>query len=83
MMTPVHCHLTIRKLCELDLPDDVVARLETPEALKSPFVAEDHVVKVATPLGELVLFKVKANGVPLVVTPTSDIAIALAASIAA
>lgn len=41
---------------------------------------EDHIVKVPSIFGDLVLFKIVVNGKPMVATPTPDIALAMAAA---
>lgn len=42
--------------------------------------AEDHIVRIPSPYGELILFKILVNGKPLVATPTPDIALAMVAA---
>lgn len=78
MLTPIHNHFNLRRLCQVDLAPDVVARLDRPSELKDPKKFEDHVVTVPTPHGDLVLFRVGVRGVSHVVTPTPEVALALA-----
>lgn len=79
MLTSVHFYADARRLCDVDLSSDTLAKLDKPPMLRDPFMAEDHVVHVATPHGTLTLFRVAVNGVPMIVTPTPEVAIANAA----
>lgn len=79
MLTPIHNHFNARRLCQVDLSAEVVAKLEKPPKLQDPRKPEDHIVKVATAQGEMILFRIVVNGVPLVATSTPDIALASAA----
>ena len=77
-MTSIHQHFNLRKLCDLDLSKEIEAALSRPPSLQDKKRGDPHEVRLRTTLGPLILFRVKGNGVPYVVTPTPRIAIALA-----
>lgn len=76
MRTPIHNHFNARRLCEVDLSSTVLTKLEKPPELQDPLKPEDHIVRVQTPHGEMVLFTIVVNGTPLVATATPEIVLA-------
>ena len=81
-MTSIHQHFNLRKICDLDLDAATQDALVQPPPLKDQRRGDPHEVKLKTTQGDLVLFRVKGNGVPYVVTPTPAVAMALASGAA-
>jgi len=78
MLTSVHQHFNLRKICDLDLDKQTEDALLHPRPLKDRRKGDPHVVKIETTAGPLVLFRVHGNGKPFVVTPTPAAAFSLA-----
>jgi hypothetical protein len=80
MLTAVHQHFNLRKICDLELDTETEDALLHPQSryLKDRRRGDPHEVKLNTTAGPLVLFRVRGNGVPYVVTPTPQAAFALA-----
>jgi hypothetical protein len=82
-LVSIHQHFNLRKICDLDLDAVTEGALARPPPLKDRRKGDPHEVRLKTTQGTLVLFRVKGNGIPYVVTPTPAVAVAMASGAAA
>lgn len=78
MRIAVHSHINARKLCEVEISDGDMARLNQPPAPADTRQAEDHVVEVGYGANVLRLFPATVNGVEVIMTNTPHAALARA-----
>ena len=78
MLTAIHQHFNLRKVCDLDLDAETEDALARPQPLKDRRKGDPHIVQINTTAGPLQLFMVRGNGLPYVVTPTPQAAVSLA-----